>query len=174
MLAPAMDTGTTAAAPLLSPSSFNHCASLSLSLSLSLPPDSLFSFPGGVVWCGAELLAAAASASASRRVRVRKLPTLFLRGLFLLQPSCHFAAASHPKLSISPTRASVIHPLYCLLLLPSRIDRLARLLCSAHRLLVERLQIQICCHCCYLLLRLFASVPRFYYRLLLLSCAAPR
>jgi hypothetical protein len=168
-----MDTGTTAAAPLLSPSSFNHCASLSLSPS---PSGLAFLFPrwGGVVWCGAELLAAAASASASRRVRVRKLPTLFLRGLFLLQPSCHFAAASHPKLSISPTRASVIHPLYCLLLLPSRIDRLARLLCSAHRLLVERLQIQICCHCCYLLLRLFASVPRFYYRLLLLSCAAPR
>ena len=82
------------------------------------------------VWCGAVLDCwpplplrprPAASAQAAN-------PFSCAACLFLLQPRCgaaHFPAASHPKLSISPT-----HPLSLLLfLLPSRIDRLARALC---------------------------------------------
>ena len=64
-----MDSSTTAAAPLLSPTSFNHCASLSLSLSEVSPKSELaFLFPR---WCGDCWPPLPPRA----RRRVRKLPT---------------------------------------------------------------------------------------------------
>ena len=121
---------------------------------------------GVVVWCGAVLDCwpplplrprPAASAQAAN-------PFSCAACLFLLQPRCPLPRSfnlPHPSPLFAPVPAPI----------PDRSP------CSG-TLLVERLQIQICCYCycCYLLLRLFPSVPEILLppARLLLRCAALR